>query len=171
LYRRGQYRKAIQTYTEALELRDSDPNCLVARSRCYIKLGDTDNALKDAEASLAKDPTFYKGLYQKAEALYCKGDFEFALVFFHRGRRKRPELEDEKFRLGIQRAEKSIRDVLCAGRIDWPRTKNRDKKTIILHKPEEKLEAKILTQTSNELKQKETPSGKLLEAILSETDV
>ena len=42
-----------------------------------------------------------QGLYQKAEALYAMGDFEFALVFYHRGHKLRPELEE--FRLGIQK--------------------------------------------------------------------
>ncbi|XP_060757978.1 outer dynein arm-docking complex subunit 4 isoform X2 [Neoarius graeffei] len=46
------------------------------------------------------------GLYQKAEALYGMGDFEFALVFYHRGHKLRPELQE--FRLGIQKAEEAI---------------------------------------------------------------
>ena len=50
--------------------------------------------------------SFLKGLYQKAEALYTMGDLEFALVFYHRGRKLRPELEE--FRLGIQKAQEAI---------------------------------------------------------------
>ena len=49
---------------------------------------------------------FLQGLYQKAEALYAMGDFEFALVFYHRGHRLRPELEE--FRLGIQKVRMKI---------------------------------------------------------------
>ena len=45
---------------QALEIRKEDQSCLVARSRCYLQLGDTDNALKDAETSLADDTTFHK---------------------------------------------------------------------------------------------------------------
>uniref|UniRef100_A0A8C7KHG7 Outer dynein arm docking complex subunit 4 n=1 Tax=Oncorhynchus kisutch TaxID=8019 RepID=A0A8C7KHG7_ONCKI len=70
-------------------------NGLVARSKCYIKMGDSDNALRDAE-----------GLYQKAEALYTMGNFEFALVFYHRGHKRWPELQE--FRLGIQKAQEAI---------------------------------------------------------------
>lgn len=51
-----------------------------------------------------------KGLYQKAEALYHMGEFEFALMFYHRGQKLRPQIEE--FRLGIQRAEKSIEDAI-----------------------------------------------------------
>lgn len=42
----------------------------------------------------------------KAEALYQKGDFESALVFYHRGNKLRPELQE--FRLGIQKCEEAI---------------------------------------------------------------
>ena len=47
-----------------------------------------------------------QGIYAKAEALYFKGDFEFSLVFFHRGAAIRPENAD--FRLGIQKAREAI---------------------------------------------------------------
>ncbi|KAK6311585.1 hypothetical protein J4Q44_G00172490, partial [Coregonus suidteri] len=91
---------------KALILQPDDKNCLVARSKCYVKMGDSDNALRDAEASLKEDKEFFKGLYQKAEALYTMGDFEFALVFYHRGHKLRPELQE--FRLGIQKAQEAI---------------------------------------------------------------
>uniref|UniRef100_A0A8D2LPD2 Outer dynein arm-docking complex subunit 4 n=1 Tax=Varanus komodoensis TaxID=61221 RepID=A0A8D2LPD2_VARKO len=106
LSRRGELVKALSCYTYALQLQPGDRNCLVARSKCYLRLGDTENALKDAEASLIPDKAFTKGLYQKAEALYTMGDFEFALVFYHRGHKLRPELQ--KFRLGIQKSQEAI---------------------------------------------------------------
>lgn len=43
---------------QALQLRAGDKHGLVARSRCYLKLGDTQSSLKDAEASLQSDKTF-----------------------------------------------------------------------------------------------------------------
>ncbi len=106
LYKNREFRKAIESYDTALGLRPDDKNCLVARSKCHLQLGDTDRALKDAEASLKQQSTFHKGLYQKAEALYKKGEFEMALVYYHRGHRVRPELHD--FRLGIQKAQEAI---------------------------------------------------------------
>lgn len=106
LLKQGDYRKAIESYTIALELMSNDKTCLVARSRCYLALGDTRKALIDAESSLADDKTFHKGIFQKAEAMYYKGDFELALVFYHRGHKLRPELQE--FRLGIQKAQEAI---------------------------------------------------------------
>ncbi|NWX16188.1 TTC25 protein, partial [Aegotheles bennettii] len=111
LCRRGEYDKALGCFNNALKLRAGDKECLVARSKCYLRLGDTENSLKDAEDSLQNDKTFYKGLYQKAETLYTMGDFEFALVFYHRGYRLRPELQ--KFRLGIEKSEEAI--INCVG--------------------------------------------------------
>ncbi|OPJ74505.1 tetratricopeptide repeat protein 25 [Patagioenas fasciata monilis] len=106
LYQRGEYEKALIYFNNALKLRPGDKYVLVDRSKCYLRLGDTQNSLKDAEASLQNDKTFSKGLYQKAETLYTMGDFEFALVFYHRGHRLRPELQ--KFRLGIEKSQEAI---------------------------------------------------------------
>ncbi|NWR63368.1 TTC25 protein, partial [Bucorvus abyssinicus] len=111
LGRRGEYDKALACFNNALKLRARDKHGLVARSKCYLKLGDTENALKDAEASLQDDKTFSEGLHQKAETLYTMGDFEFALVFYHRGYRLCPDLQ--KFRLGIEKSQEAI--VNCIG--------------------------------------------------------
>ncbi|XP_043085613.1 outer dynein arm-docking complex subunit 4 [Puntigrus tetrazona] len=106
LFQKGEYVKATESFSTALSLQPDDKNCLVARSRCYLKLGDAESALKDAETSLKDNKDFFKGLYQKAEALYTMGDFEFALVYYHRGNKLRPELQE--FRLGIQKAQEAI---------------------------------------------------------------
>ncbi|XP_030076979.1 outer dynein arm-docking complex subunit 4 [Microcaecilia unicolor] len=106
LYQKGEYRKAIDCYTCSLQHQPADKNCLVARSKCYLKLGKLQLALQDAESSLKLDKEFFRGLYQKAETLYAMGDFEFALVYYHRGYRQRPELQE--FRLGIQKAQEAI---------------------------------------------------------------
>ncbi|GFS05973.1 tetratricopeptide repeat protein 25 [Elysia marginata] len=114
LFKNGDYRKAIESYTTALTLRADDRISLVCRSKCHLMLGDTHKALQDAEASLAEDKNYHKGMFQKAEALYNQGDFEMALVFYHRGNRLRPELQD--FRLGIQKAQEAIQN--CVGTPD-----------------------------------------------------
>lgn len=108
------FQKAIAAYSRALEAVSpngplEDPvgrTCLCARSRCYLQTGDHTAALKDAEAALKDDKTYIKGIFAKAEALYFKGDFEFALVYYHRGNKLRGELQE--FRLGIQKAQEAI---------------------------------------------------------------
>ncbi|KAJ3022730.1 Tetratricopeptide repeat protein 25 [Thoreauomyces humboldtii] len=106
LAQRGAWSSAIDAYTRALAIRPADKHCLVSRSRCHINAGNGRPALQDAELSLKEDPEFFKGVYQKAEALYAIGDFETALVFYHRGNRLRPELDE--FRTGIQKAREAI---------------------------------------------------------------
>ncbi|KAI8924809.1 hypothetical protein BC831DRAFT_463705 [Entophlyctis helioformis] len=106
LAKQGDYRKAIEAYSKALTLRPMEKNALVARSKCYLQLGDSQAALLDADAALKEDRDFFKGVFQKAEALYSKGDFEMALVYYHRGNKLRPELDE--FRLGIQKAREAI---------------------------------------------------------------
>ncbi|XP_077997219.1 outer dynein arm-docking complex subunit 4-like isoform X2 [Glandiceps talaboti] len=106
LFKQGEYKKALESYNTALEIEPTDKGCLVARSKCYLQLGDSQAALRDAEAALSEDKEYIKGLYQKAEALYQMGDFEMALVFYHRGHKLRTELEE--FRLGIQKAQEAI---------------------------------------------------------------
>ncbi|XP_008147598.2 outer dynein arm-docking complex subunit 4 [Eptesicus fuscus] len=105
LYLCGEFSKAAISFSNALHLQNGDKNCLVARSKCFLKMGELEKSLKDAEDSLQGDPTFCKGILQKAETLYTMGDFEFALVFYHRGYKLRP---DREFKVGIQKAQEAI---------------------------------------------------------------
>lgn len=104
-----QYQKAIESFTKALEMKQGDKTCLVTRSKCYLMLGNSEAALNDSEAALAQDEEGKKdirALCMKAEALYQKGDFETALVYYHRGNKLRSELQE--FRLGIQKSQEAI---------------------------------------------------------------
>lgn len=96
-------------------------HCLTARSKCHLALGSHAAALVDANASLEEDENFIKGILAKAEALYMKGDFEFALVFYHRGNKLRSELEE--FKLGISKATEGINNAIGpAGRVELEST-------------------------------------------------
>ena len=46
--------------SQALELQPGYKVCLVQRSKCYLRLGDPDAALRDAEESLAEDKDYNK---------------------------------------------------------------------------------------------------------------
>ena len=45
---------------QALEFQSDDKSCLVARSKCYLQLGEASPALQDAEASLKEDKKFHR---------------------------------------------------------------------------------------------------------------
>ncbi|EGD72188.1 hypothetical protein PTSG_00210 [Salpingoeca rosetta] len=108
------YAQAVECYTQALEAisvggvlqDDIGKHCYCMRSRCYLKIGQHDEALQDAESALNMDKDLITGIYAKAEALYFKGDFEFALLFYHIGNQMRPDMK--KFKLGIQKAREAI---------------------------------------------------------------
>ncbi|KAJ1549133.1 Tetratricopeptide repeat protein 25, partial [Nowakowskiella sp. JEL0078] len=106
LLQRKNFQEAIEVYTKALGIRPGDKHCLVSRSRCFIQIGSPQLALLDADSTLQDNQEFFKGLYQKAEALYAQGDFELALVYYHRGNRLRPEMHE--FRIGIQKSREAI---------------------------------------------------------------
>ncbi|XP_059686135.1 outer dynein arm-docking complex subunit 4 [Gavia stellata] len=169
LCRRGEYGKALACFNNALKLRAGDKHCLVARSKCYLKLGDTENSLKDAEASLQNDKTFSKGLYQKAETLYTMGDFEFALVFYHRGYRLRPELQ--KFRLGIEKSQEAI--VNCIGSPSSVKLENKEDLCFISRQAEskkanQKLQIKLTKDQKWTRKQEHVRNPKTERQLLGE---
>ncbi|KAJ8984058.1 hypothetical protein NQ317_006556 [Molorchus minor] len=107
---RGDLHIAIGFITKALELNPTEKNALVARSKCFILLGQPENALKDAEMALQVDKHFLKGIYQKAEAFYYLGDFEHSLMYYHRGLHIRPD--HEGFKLGVHKAQKAIENAI-----------------------------------------------------------
>jgi len=124
LFHKQEFRKAIDCFTMALEqdVKNPDPLCLVWRSRCWLRLGRQTEALADAEASLTADSVNIHGLLIKAQVLFDIGDFEFALVQFHRGNKLRPELE--LFRKGVQCCEEVIAN--CVGDCDHKLTMDGD---------------------------------------------
>ncbi|KAM4598220.1 outer dynein arm-docking complex subunit 4 [Polymixia lowei] len=167
LYHKGEYMKAIESYSTALILQPDDKNCLVARSKCYLKMGDSENALGDAEASLKEDKEFFKGLYQKAEALYTMGDFEFALVFYHRGHKLRPELQE--FRLGIQKAQEAIEN--SVGSPASVKLENKGDLSLFYKTEELKKGQPVIHPLRRQLRQqnhKATESGKTAKQLLGE---
>ena len=103
-----------QRQPQALEIDETDKELFASRSRCHLLAGDADKALLDALQALELDATYYKGVFQRAEALFAKAEFEQALVQYHRGHRLRPDLEE--FRLGIQKCHSAIQHSLgrCA---------------------------------------------------------
>ncbi|XP_063715321.1 outer dynein arm-docking complex subunit 4-like isoform X2 [Symsagittifera roscoffensis] len=114
LYRVQEYKKAIESYTAALERAEAEGMdkrlCYYSRALCKLYLGDSDAALEDAEEALDDDPSYSKGLWIKAEALYAMGNFEYALMFFHRGCHLRAD--NGEFQIGIQKSQEAIENAI-----------------------------------------------------------
>ncbi|XP_063839186.1 outer dynein arm-docking complex subunit 4-like isoform X2 [Ostrinia nubilalis] len=109
-FKNGYYERALTSLNKAIELAPEEKAAYVARSRCYLLLGEPRAALTDAETALKLDPKHAKALLQKAEALYYCGEFEMSLVHYHRGLRARPDLSE--FRLGVQKAQEAIENTI-----------------------------------------------------------
>lgn len=164
------YERAIESFTKALELKPDDKQCLVIRSKCYLQLGNAEASLADAEKALEKDKDEQqevpvKGLFQKAEALYQKGDFETALIFYHRGNKLRPELQE--FRLGIQKCQEAINNSIGQPESVKLEANKGDMSYFYKQEEEQKAKAKKQQKTSyskpiakkEERKERDAPKG------------
>ncbi|KAJ3204455.1 Tetratricopeptide repeat protein 25 [Clydaea vesicula] len=134
-------------------------NCLILRSHCRLSSGDAAGGLEDAERALLEcsfsqtTATNYAcALLARAEALYYSGDFEKALLDFHKGERERPEIS--QFKAGVQKSEEAISQAILeidAGRI-------KEKRKIGLQKEEEKKKLLTSSQTKPSRQQHHPPS-------------
>lgn len=162
----------------------SDQNALVARSKCYLLLGDPAKGLQDAETALTNDKNNIRAIYQKAEALYFLGQFELSLMFFHRGLRLRPELNS--FRLGVQKTQEAIEKTIggfetqkqtSSTKPNSTKTKRSPSMPIIEEKPRPKTGAKTSKKVNLEKREARKLLGELcvdkeyLESLLKNPDL
>ncbi|KAI5736721.1 hypothetical protein M8J76_006404 [Diaphorina citri] len=107
--------KRRQDRTLALQMpEEADPSTLLALGCHELRNGDVNVAINFVKKALELNPTDKNAL--KAEALYHLGDFEHSLMYYHRGLKIRPELEE--FRLGVQKAQEAIENTI--GKIGAP---------------------------------------------------
>eukprot|EP00002_Diphylleia_rotans_P018944 TRINITY_DN3662_c0_g1_i4.p1 TRINITY_DN3662_c0_g1~~TRINITY_DN3662_c0_g1_i4.p1 ORF type:complete len:584 (+),score=122.20 TRINITY_DN3662_c0_g1_i4:237-1988(+) len=76
-------------------------------------LGRSEQSLKDANRALQSDKSCFRAILQKAEAHFAAGDFEQALVYFHRGYQIRCDVDE--FRLGVQKSQEAIMEAIFGG--------------------------------------------------------
>ena len=95
LSRQGNYAQAIPLYSSAIKMKSNEA-LLLCRARCRIFTGDILGALNDSDSALKLNENSLKATLCKADVLFTKGDFEMALVWYHRGLHQKPEHEDFK---------------------------------------------------------------------------
>ena len=98
------------SYFVIFQLNADDPVTLIERAMCQVGLQHFEKALIDADRALSKmRRASAKCLYVKADAMYNLGDFEHALIFYHRAlKRSASNGEDELVRDRINRTIKAI---------------------------------------------------------------
>lgn len=78
LYKQEKYSEAIEQYSKGLEISKDDPILLSNRSVTYWKLGNYENALRDAQRCIQVKPDWVKGYLRKTVALNCLKNYQEA---------------------------------------------------------------------------------------------
>ena len=106
--------KSIEYINIAIQYTNENKNnkkkCLQTRSLCYQIIGKIDESLNDANEALSYQTNDAYSILLKAEALYYKGEFEWALMYYHQGQRIRGNMK--RFKIGINKCIKEIESTL-----------------------------------------------------------
>jgi len=87
----GKTEAAIGLYSQAIEL-DAENHVLFSnRSAAYAKAGQYEEALKDAERTVALQPSWPKGYSRKGAALEYMGKMDEALAAYEEGLKQVPD--------------------------------------------------------------------------------
>merc|ERR1711936_723260 len=82
LFQRGDVEASLVKYSEAYQLSKEDHLITSNRSHAYFKAGKLDDALADAERTIALKPDWGKGYFRKGMALASLGNMEDALISY-----------------------------------------------------------------------------------------
>ncbi|KAF8388176.1 hypothetical protein HHK36_026842 [Tetracentron sinense] len=115
-YKTKDYLMAVDAYTQASDLDPSDATLLSNRSLCWIRLGQADHALADAQACRALRPDWPKGCYREGAALRLLQRFDEAANAFYEGVKLDPE---NKELVNAFRSKTSYRSVLSSTHNFW----------------------------------------------------
>ncbi|CAF1655211.1 unnamed protein product [Rotaria magnacalcarata] len=96
--KRHQLYGALDQYSKLLSSNPDDTATYIDRSRVYLKMGSINKAQQDTDLALNligepeknSNLLFYYVCLQKAEVLYADGEFELALMYFHRANKVKP---------------------------------------------------------------------------------
>ena len=112
LFKEGKTDEAIEMYSKAIELDKNNHVYFSNRSACYLKKGDAQKALEDANACLELNADFEKAYSRKGAALQALKKFDESIAALEEGVAKFPEnakLEAELKK--VKRAKESASDL------------------------------------------------------------
>ncbi len=90
----GNYRRAIEAFTKALELKPGEPGVLVNRANARMMLGDTQGALADYDEAVRLDPKFALAYANRGILKDRMGDAEGAIQDYRKALELDPSLGD-----------------------------------------------------------------------------
>lgn len=79
MFRASDFLQAAMEYTEAIRLDPSMSALWANRSQCWLKLGDHDKALADAEKCIEVDPSNAKGWFRKGMSFHAMKQYPEAI--------------------------------------------------------------------------------------------
>merc|ERR1719234_596815 len=82
LFQRGDVEASLVKYSEAYQLSKEDHLITSNRSHAFFKAGKLEDALEDAERTIALKPDWGKGYFRKGMALASLGNMEEALIAY-----------------------------------------------------------------------------------------
>lgn len=96
----GKLTEAIENYTKAIDADGTNHVYYSNRSAAYLKKGDANNALEDANSTIAINPEFSKGYSRKGAALHSLKRYNDAISAFEEGLAKFPN--DAALKSGLE---------------------------------------------------------------------
>lgn len=111
-FKEGNYSQAVVFYTQALDLVPEHHVALANRSACFLKLGEHERALSDAEACVAANAEFVKGHFRKGLSLHALGRFGEAVGALEKAERLDPKNKQvvEALRMAAYKARKQAEE-------------------------------------------------------------
>jgi len=88
----GEYARAIQDYSESINIEPHDAKPFNNRGVAYQRTGEYDRAIADFDAAISIDPNYVNAFANRGETYQKKGEFTLALKDFDDAIRLRPEL-------------------------------------------------------------------------------
>jgi len=105
-FQKGEFKEAIEAYTEAIKYNPKEHTLFSNRSGSYASLGQYEEALKDGEECVKLAPTFIKGYLRKGLALFNLNKLEEAKACYEEGLKVEPN--DEKLKEALEETTKKL---------------------------------------------------------------
>mmetsp|Transcript_28117 Transcript_28117/g.54866 ORF Transcript_28117/g.54866 Transcript_28117/m.54866 type:complete len:389 (+) Transcript_28117:144-1310(+) len=95
-FKKGEHTQAAVHYTEAIIIWDKEPALFSNRAQCFLKMGQPDKALEDANKCIELDGNFVKGHFRRGIACIALGRFEEGALSMAKVLDKEPNNEEAK---------------------------------------------------------------------------
>jgi len=119
LFKAGKFPEAIEKYSEAMKRNPKDHVPYSNRAACYQKLMEWQLALKDAETSIAMEPTFIKGWSRKAGVHFFLKEYHKAMDAYNAILKLEPDNQEAKS--SLDRVVAQINMASSSGEVDQER--------------------------------------------------